>query len=177
MLRIVKSPAKGVALVAAATAVATCTVSASAAAAADQEQDQDRAAHCVVYDDLSEFVEVHVQGAGPGGPVSAAGTSVGEFRTSTGRLIGSEDGTFVAYLRADGTRWELFQYTAELPEGRVFGGGTVSIDAVVAGQEATLYAVGTSGGLRGLTGTWTFRLTGAPAPGQTVFAAGFTLCR
>jgi hypothetical protein len=174
MLRIVKNPVRGVALVATATAVATCTVSASAAAVDDQGEEH---THCVVHDNLTELAEVHVAPAGPGGPVSAAGTSVGEFRTSTGSLVGTEDGTFVAYLRADSTRWELFQYTAELPEGSVFGGGTVSIDAITAGQEATLYAVGTSGRLRGLTGTWSFRLTGAPAPFQTLFTASFTLCR
>jgi hypothetical protein len=172
MLRIPgKNPAKGVAVAAAAAAVVTCTASASAASpAATPDQ-----ARCVVFDHLIERAEVHVNPLAGG--AAAVGTSVGEFRTASGRLIATEDGSFVAYQNADGSRSELFQYTGTLAGSTIFGSGTVSIDAITAGQAASLYAVGTSGWLRGLTGNWTFRLTGAPAPGVTVFDASFTLCR
>jgi hypothetical protein len=181
MLRLpVKSPARGVALAAAATAVVTCTAAASAAPASASASPAHKGAHagrfCVSYDNLVEQATVTPDATATPSATSLVGRSLGEFRNASGRLVATEDGTFVAYQKVDGSRVELFQYTASLPGGSVFGGGTVSITDISAGHEATLSAVGTSGILRGLTGTWKFTLTGAPAPGVTTFTASFTLC-
>lgn len=183
MLRLpVKSPVRGVALAAAATAVVTCTAAASAApasasaGASSAGLSHHAGRYCISYDNLVEQAQVQPDSTATPSATSLVGRSLGEFRTASGRLVGTEDGTFVAYQKVDGTRAELFQYTAQLPGGSVAGGGTVSITDISLGQEATLSAVGTSGLLRGLTGTWKFTLTGAPAPGVTTFRTSFTLC-
>ncbi|HVQ93149.1 MAG TPA: hypothetical protein VMU51_19080 [Mycobacteriales bacterium] len=169
---------RGVALAAAATAVVTCTAAASAgpASASAAPASHHAGRYCISYDNLTEQAQVQPDTTATPSATSLVGRSLGEFRNSSGRLVGTEDGTFVAYQKVDGTRAELFQYTAQLPGGSVAGGGTVSITDISLGQEATLSAVGTSGLLRGLTGTWKFTLTGAPAPGVTTFRTVFTLC-
>jgi hypothetical protein len=163
--------------------VVLCAAMAGTASASSAPADEaGRAAggaprHCRDFSGLTETSYITVLNAGDATThVGETGTTHSVVTFADGRQLGVEDGTFVVYVNGAGVLSEMFEFTDTLVVGDALGNGDIPLQATAAGDPQQFQVAGTSGRIKGLSGTWNFTLTSRPSTTESIFSVSLDLC-
>jgi hypothetical protein len=108
--------------------------------------------------------------------VGETGSTHSVITFADGEQLGVEDGTFVVYVNGAGVLSEMFEFTDTLVVGDALGNGDIPLQATAAGDPQQFQVAGTSGRIKGLSGTWNFTLTSRPSTTESIFSVSLDLC-
>jgi hypothetical protein len=165
--------------VTAAVVVLCAAMAGTASASADQAGSAARtpARHCPDLTGLTETSYITVLNPGDATThVGETGSTHSVITFADGKQLGVEDGTFVVYVDGAGVLSEMFEFTDTLTVGDGLGNGVIPLQATAAGDPEQFQVAGTSGRIKGLSGTWNFTLTSRPSAGESIFAVSLDLC-
>jgi hypothetical protein len=132
---------------------------------------------CITYSGTDHSHLTIRDAASPGGGPGDSVVYHDELFDAAGTQYGTMDGTALVFTDPKtGQLKEALASVGFVPEGTVLGSGHISVVGASKGEEQVLRAVGTTGKLRGKTGTWKFTLIGQPEPNLTIFKGEIRLC-